>query len=139
MELEADPAAAEEDGIIRGGGLVDGCGEGLLHAYGATASVDIACKGQELLLGKHGNGLFSYGLGGFLEIQLLGNGDHKDIVGSAFPCGNQGLEDSCRILSHVGGNICATDNTLIGVERVGELLAVELSDGIGLFHRDQPF
>ena len=59
--------------------------------------MDIARKGQQLLLGKHLHKLLATALRGFLEVKLAGGGNDEDEIGAGDGTrGDKGLEDLVR-------------------------------------------
>ena len=98
LDLRADFAGGDADGIKELGGLVDECGERLLHADGAAAAVDIARGGQQDFLRDHLDRFLAAGASCALEVQRLRAGDDKDVKRAALPLRDEGLEYGVRFL-----------------------------------------
>ena len=66
LDLQADPAGAEEYGVKVLRRFVRHGAERLFHADGRTTAVDVAGEGQKFLRFEHGERLFAHAGGGFL-------------------------------------------------------------------------
>ena len=107
----------------------------LLHAHRAAAAMDIPGKGQQFLLGDHGDGLLPHSLGSLLQIKVFRHGDIEYIVIPAGCLGHQRLEHLLHVLSQTGCHRHAVCRAVrrIGVSGIGDLFLLQNPHHIGFF------
>ena len=96
--------------------------------------MNVSGQGEQLTQGQHGHSLLPHGLGGFLEIQLLGHWDHEHVMIARLPGGDQRLEHAIRVLPQQSGYLNATGRP-VRFERAegeGDASRLHFTDGIGL-------
>ena len=119
------------------GGKVEHSGVELLHPYGAAAAPDIAGEAVDLADMDHGDGFFSYRLGGLLEIQTLLYRHHEYVDAIAGSPGHQSFEHRRRVLAQAPGH-CGPIHRYpllvgVGVGGVGDLLLLQRPHDVGFF------
>ena len=109
----------------------------LLHPHRGAAPVDISGVGQQLLLGQHGDGLFTHRPGRLFQVQRVPHRDVEHIQGLGGPPGHQGLEHALRVLAHAPGHGDAVHRHPVlmgvGVGGEGDALLLQNPHDIGLF------
>ena len=124
LDLTTDLAAAEHDGLVLCGCMVNGGMELLFHADRRTAAVDIACERQQLLALDHGDALLPYRLCRLFQIQLAVDRYHEHIMLFACALCDEGLEHSAEFLPERFDDFHTADRACGGVimALVGQLM-----------------
>ena len=133
-QLNASLTAADIDGIVEGGQLVDMGGIGLLHADGGASAADIAREGKKLLHGDHFDPLITGHGSALLQIQLLGGGDNEDVQTVLVPSRHEGLKDALHIDAEGLGQMDAAEVAFVHLvfgHLIGDSCPIQQAHGIG--------
>ena len=136
LDLIADLAGADEDGLLRERLRGKDRAKLLFHADRRAAAAHIARERRELGHVQHGNGLLPHGLGRLLEVKLARDRDDEHVRRLARAAGDQRLEHLRRVHARHLGDGHAVHRIVavrICVRRVGHLLLVEQTHDICFF------